>query len=203
MARTLTDKQRGVLEVIEDHWRATGGAPSVDEIASRLGLRKSTTHKHLMALEQKGALVHVEGRFRSWRPASFVGREKEQRIPILGRAPAGPPREAIEDALGWLTVPDRRGGARDLFALAVDGDSMVDAGILDGDLIIVRQQDAADDGDIVLALIDEETATIKRLEHAGAMVRLKPENPDLEPIEVEPERVRIQGKVIGLRREYE
>lgn len=203
MARELTDKQRRVLTVIEDHWRKAGVAPSVAEIADRLGLRKSTTHEHLMALKKKGALVHVEGLGRSWRPASFLGKESEVRVPILGQAPAGPPQTAIQDAVGWLTVERAHGCGGDLFALRVRGNSMVRAGILDGDMVIIRHQDAADDGDIVLALIDEDEATIKRLEHAGAMVRLKPENPDLEPIEVEPERVRVQGKVIGLRREYE
>lgn len=201
MSEQLTDKQQAVLAVIEAHWRAEGVSPSVAEIADRLGLRKSTTHEHLMAIKRKGALVHVEGQSRSWRPTSAVSGEAEQRIPIVGHVAAGAPILAQENIEGWVTVSGVR-ESQTVFALHVRGDSMTGAGILDGDLVIVRQQPVAEDGDIVLALIDEQDATIKRLRRHGGRVTLQPENPAHEPLTLPADRVQLQGKVIGLRRDY-
>ncbi|HJL07748.1 MAG TPA: transcriptional repressor LexA [Polyangiaceae bacterium LLY-WYZ-15_(1-7)] len=201
MSEQLTDKQEAVLAVIERHWRAHGVSPSVAEIAERLGLRKSTTHEHLMAIKRKGALVHVEGQSRSWRPTSVVSGQAERRIPIVGQVAAGAPLLAQENIDGWLTVSGVREG-QTVFALHVRGDSMTGAGILDGDLVIVRQQPVAEDGDIVLALIDEQDATIKRLRRHGDRVTLQPENPAHEPLTLPADRVQLQGKVIGLRRDY-
>ena len=201
MSEQLTDKQEAVLAVIERHWRAHGVSPSVAEIAERLGLRKSTTHEHLMAIKRKGALVHVEGQSRSWRSTSVVSGQAERRIPIVGQVAAGAPLLAQENIDGWLTVSGVREG-QTVFALHVRGDSMTGAGILDGDLVIVRQQPVAEDGDIVLALIDEQDATIKRLRRHGDRVTLQPENPAHEPLTLPADRVQLQGKVIGLRRDY-
>ena len=197
MARELTEKQRAVLGVIEAHWRVHGVSPSVAEIAERLDLRKSTTYEHLMALKRKGAVVHVEGQSRSWRPTTVV----EKRIPIVGHVAAGAPLLAQENIEGWMSISGVREG-QVVFALRVRGDSMIGAAILDGDLVIVRQQQVADDGDIVLALIDEQDATIKRLRRRGELIILQPENPEHEPITVHADRVQLQGKVIGLRRDY-
>lgn len=201
--RELTQKQQAVLAVIEAHWRAHGVSPSVAEIAARLGLRKSTTHEHLMAIKRKGALVHVEGQSRSWRPASMapaVPEPPQRRIPVVGRVAAGAPILAHENIEGWLPVPERPG--QTLFALQVQGDSMTGAGILDGDLVIIQQQPVAEEGDIVLALIDDQDATIKRLRRHGDRITLEPENPEYEPLTLHADRVQLQGKVIGLRRDY-
>ena len=201
MTEELTDKQHAVLGVIEAHWRAQGVAHSVAEIASRLGLQKSTTHEHLMALKRKGALVHVEGQGRSWRSAAAVPGEAERRVPIVGEVAAGIPLLAHENIEGWVTVSGVREG-QTVFALRVRGDSMTGAGILNGDLAIIRQQVVAEDGDIVLALIDEQDATIKRLRRHGGHVTLQPENPAYDPLTLPADRVQLQGKVIGLRRDY-
>ena len=201
MTDELTDKQSAVLDVIELHWRAQGVAPSVAEIAARLGLQKSTTHEHLMALKRKGALVHVEGQGRSWRPTTVVSGEAERRIPIVGDVAAGAPLLAQENIDGWVTVAGVREG-QTVFALRVRGDSMTGAGILDGDLAIIRQQHTAEDGEIVLALVDEEGATIKRWRRHGPTVTLQAENPAHAPVTLPIERVQVQGKVIGLRRDY-
>lgn len=200
MTEELTDKQRAILGVIEAHWRAQGVAPSVAEIAARLGLQKSTTHEHLMALKRKGALVHVEGQGRSWRPSSAVSAPFDRRIPIVGEVAAGTPLLAHENIDGWVTVSGVREG-QTVFALRVRGDSMTGAGILDGDLAIIRQQAVAEDGDIVLALIDEQDATIKRLRRHGGHITLQPENPAHDPLTLPADRVQLQGKVIGLRRD--
>jgi repressor LexA len=154
-----------------------------------------------MAIKRKGALVHVEGQSRSWRPTSVVSGHAERRIPIVGQVAAGAPLLAQENIDGWLTVSNVREG-QTVFALHVRGDSMTGAGILDGDLVIVRQQPVAEDGDIVLALIDEQDATIKRLRRHGDRVTLQPENPAHEPLTLPADRVQLQGKVIGLRRDY-
>jgi repressor LexA len=201
MSEQLSTKQQAVLAVIEDHWRAEGVSPSVAEIAERLGLRKSTTHEHLMAIKRKGALVHVEGQSRSWRPASMVSIQEDRSIPIVGRVAAGAPILAQENVDGWLTVSGTH-RSQTLFALRVRGDSMTGAGILDGDLVIILQQPVAEDGDIVLALIDEQDATIKRLRRQGDRITLQPENPAHDPLTLHASRVQLQGKVIGLRRDY-
>jgi repressor LexA len=200
MTDPLTDKQRAMLGVIEAHWRAHGVSPSVSELATALDLQKSTVHEHLMALKRKGALVHVEGQGRSWRPASWPA-APEPRIPIVGHAAAGVPSLALEQIEGWLSVPPGR-ESQEHFALRVRGESMLGAGILDGDLVVVRRQSLATDGDIVVALVDDESATIKRWRPHGPTVTLQPENPAFSPLTLPLERVRVQGKVVGLRRDY-
>lgn len=201
MGDELTGKQGAVLEVIEKYWRAEGVAPSVAEMAARLGLRKSTIHEHLMALKRKGALVHVEGQGRSWRPILARAGDVERKIPIVGRVAAGAPLLAEENIEGWLTVACVRDG-QTAFALRVRGESMTGAGILDGDLVIVRQQSTAEEGNIVLALVDGEQATIKRWRHHGSTVTLQAESPSHESMTLPIERVHVQGRVIGLQREF-
>ncbi len=200
MAEPLTDRQRALLGVIEAHWRAHGVAPSVSELAEALDIQRSTIHEHLMALKRKGALVHVEGQGRSWRPASWPA-APEPLIPILGQAAAGAPCLALEHVEGWVAAPAGRDPAEH-FALRVRGDSMVGAGILDADVVIVRRQERAEHGDIVVALIEDERATIKRWRQQGATVTLHSENPAYQPFTLPLASVRVQGKVIGLRRDY-
>jgi SOS regulatory protein LexA len=123
-------------------------------------------------------------------------------IPVLGRVAAGPPVYAFESPQGWISGRPRRAGEV-LFALRVDGSSMQDAGIVDGGLVIIRQSDTARDGDIILALIDSEEATIKRLYRERDTIVLAPANPALTPRRYDPERVQIQGVVVEARRLYE
>ena len=196
----LTDKQKGVLSLVEDHWRSHGAAPSVSEVADRLDVSKPTAHSHLLALKKKGFLVHDEGKGRTWRPKSVALPYRVERIPLVGLIAAGTPALAQEHIEGWIPV-DVRPGQAVLFGLRVQGESMIDAGILDGDVVIVRQQQTAEPGEIIVALVDDEDATVKRLRRRGPTVVLEPENETMAPIEVEASRVRIQGKVIGLRRE--
>lgn len=202
MTRPLTDKQQKILDFVENYWRKTGYAPSVAEVAAKLGVRKSTIHGHLLALRKKGALAHVEGQGRSWLPKSLEGCVQGNRIPLLGRVPAGPPQTAVEDVLGHIRVSGYRGG-KNLYALKVQGDSMIEDGILDSDIVIVRHQSDAEDGEIVVALIDEDETTVKHLKHAGPIVWLIPANASYKPQPYPAGKVRIQGKVVGVQRHYE
>lgn len=199
MAREPTDKQREVLAAIEQYSEEFGVAPSLADIAEALGVSRATVHEHIGGLKRKGYLANVDGVGRSWR-STLRGSATSRRIPIVGRVAAGAPILAQENIEGWLTI-DGASERDAVFALRVRGDSMVDAGILDGDLVIVRQQDTADDGDIVVALIDEQDATVKKLQRDNGQVRLVAMNPKYEPIVVSPDRLRIQGRIVGLRRD--
>lgn len=201
MARGLTRKQRAVLGIIEDYWRERGVAPSLSELASRVGVGKSTVHEHVLALERKGFVDHIKGAGRTWKPRRLQDDTRSRpRIRIVGRIAAGEPSMAEEDTEGWIPFEDTTRGGHEHFALKVRGDSMSGAGILDGDLVIVRRQDTAQDGDIVVALIDGDEATVKRLRCEDGSFRLVAENPAYAPIAIKADQVRVQGKVVGLRR---
>ncbi len=194
----LPPRQRAVLDAVQGYWADNGVPPSLANLAEVLGVSRQTVYEHMKALRRKGLLDHVEGIGRSWRPTEPAGRTA-RRVPIVGRVTAGTPILAQENIEGWITVDDAR-PAETLFALRVRGDSMVGAGILDGDLVVVRKQDSASDGDIVVALVDDEDATVKKLWRDEERVHLVAMNPDYEPIVIEGDRVRVLGRVIGVRR---
>ena len=197
MPDSLPPRQRDALEALEVYWREHGVAPSLGDLARILGVSRPTAHAHVRALRRKGYIDAREGVPRSWRP-----RGRGVQVPIVGRVAAGAPILAEEHVDGWITV-DRPRTAGVLFALRVHGDSMVDGGILDGDLVMVRQQDTALDGEIVVALVGDDEATVKKLRRAAGQVHLVPMNPDYEPIVIEEGQVRVLGKVIGLQRRLE
>lgn len=196
MPESLPERQRATLEALEAYWREHGVAPSLGDLAAILGVSRPTAHGHVRALQRKGYIDAQEGVPRSWQST----RTGSVRIPVLGRVAAGAPIFAEENIEGWVTFDGAR-SAEGLFALRVQGQSMRDGGILDGDLVIVRQQASGDEGDIVVALVDGEEATVKKLLREGDRVRLQPMNPDFEPLVLAGDRVSIQGKVVGLRRD--
>lgn len=198
MPRPLPDRQQAVLDAIVAYSRERGFAPSTGDLAQQLGVSRTTVHDHLRALERKGFLDHHEGVARSWRPL----RGRAARVPLVGRVAAGTPILAEENIEDHVTFDDARQGEV-LFALRIRGDSMVDAGIFDGDLVVVRKQDSAQDGDIVVALVDDEEATVKKLRRAGDQVHLIAMNAAYGPIVLDGRRVRLLGKVVGLRRSFE
>ena len=195
MPEVLPPRQRATLDSIEAYWREHGVAPSLGDLARILGVSRPTAHDHVRALRRKGYIDARDGVPRSWR-----SRDQALQVPIVGRVAAGAPILAEQNIEGWVSV-DRRGAADVLFALRVRGDSMIGAGILDGDIVIVRQQATGDEGDIVVALVDGEEATVKKLRREGDRVRLEPMNPDFDPLVLDGDRVSIQGKVVGLRRD--
>jgi repressor LexA len=177
-----------------------GFPPTVREVREAFGFRSiQTAREHLEALVAEGRLAKEKGKARGYRLGAESG--LTHLVPLLGRVPAGPLDLATEDLEGYLPIQSRR-TADDLFGLRVRGESMTGAGILPGDMVVVRRQATADSGDIVVALIGGE-ATVKRLRIRRNRVELHPENPDFEPIIPDPGELTLLGKVIEVRRYLE
>lgn len=196
-----TPSQHRTLEFIRRYMARQGYSPSLAEIAEGLGLRsKGAMHRQVQALAEAGHLRLLPGRKRGIQLLD-TSEHTSGSLPLLGRIAAGCPIEAIpdQDTLNlseFLLGPNR-------FALRVQGDSMIDAGILDGDTVIIRRGETANDGDIVVALIDDEEATLKRLHHCpDGHIELLPENASLRPLRYAAKRVRIQGVLVGQLRTY-
>ncbi len=203
MSKELTARQREVLDAIIDYQARKGYMPSIRELGKALGissLRGVTIH--LDALERKG-YIERESTSRSIKVLEGSSDSGPQVfVPLLGSIAAGLPLLAVENVESYVPIPAEiaRNG-KDLFALRVRGDSMIDDAILHGDTIIVRSQPSADHGDIVAALIGDE-ATVKRLDSVSRPARLLPANPSYLPIDLDREDARILGKVVGLLRSY-
>jgi len=206
MAKQLTKRQQTVLDTIRKWIRERGYPPTIRELGHLLGiksLRGVTTH--LDAIAKKGFLKR-ESRARSISLSDLVAPfERALRVPVLGRIRAGEPilaQEHVEDHLvidGSLLKPAGSPSTTEHFALKVQGDSMINAGILEGDFVIVRQQPAVQDGEIVVALLGDE-ATVKRFFKDGDHVRLQPEHPTMEPIVVTKQPFTVLGKVVAVFR---
>lgn len=194
----LNSREEAILQFIRDYVRRHGYPPSIREIGKAVGLASTATvHVYLQSLEEKGFLARDPGK-----PRAILLREEETPdtvlVPLVGRVAAGTPILAAENIEDYFPLPRAWvKGNRPVFFVEVKGDSMVGAGILDGDWVLVQQQATAQDGDIVVALLGDE-ATVKRFYREKDAVRLQPENPRLEPIRSRD--VQILGKVIGLYR---
>lgn len=205
MARELTERQREVLDFIKDFIKSEGHPPTVREIGAYFGFAPRSITDHLNAIEKKGYIRRKSLKPRSLEVLEFSGRENLvpwlQEVPILGRVAAGAPLLAMENIQGSLPVAREWAGGEEAFLLKVKGDSMIGAHILDGDLVLVRRQPWADDGDIVVALVGEE-ATVKRFYFGENQVELHPENPSMQPIIVRrgDRTLQILGRVIGVFR---
>jgi repressor LexA len=222
----LTRKQHELICFIADRLAETGVSPSFEEMKDALELKsKSGVHRLISALEERGFLRRLPNRARALEvikmPEAKAAAKKRAvpaaapsapatlptpandviEIPLHGRIAAGVPIEAMEGA-SMLPVPAALLGAGEHYALEVSGDSMVEAGILDGDYALIRRQEVARDGEIVVALIDEHEATLKFFRHEGGMVRLDPANRSYDPQRYRPDQVRVQGKLAGLLRRY-
>jgi repressor LexA len=206
--KDLTARQREVLGFIRTFTERHGAPPTVREIGDRFGFTARAAFDHLRALERKGVLHRRVSDKRVSRTLVLADRGRRHaaaEIPVLGRIAAGTPLFAEENREDSIPVrPEwfaRKG--EDLFALRVRGESMIDAHIMDGDLVLVRRQDSAQTGDVVAALVDSE-ATVKRFARDGDAIVLRPAHPTMQPIVVHPGRAdfRILGKVIGLIRGF-
>ncbi|MGQ0805228.1 MAG: transcriptional repressor LexA [Actinomycetota bacterium] len=204
----LTDRQRQVLEFIDAEVRQRGYPPSVREIGEAVGLSSSSTvHAHLAALQDKGYLTRdptkpraLEVHFESG-SGGVVERRPARHVPLVGDVAAGTGVLAAENIEESLPVPeDFTGGSGDLFMVRVRGDSMIDAGILDGDYIVARQQATADPGDTVVAGIPGEEATVKTYLRRRGKVVLRPENADLDEMVFDAEDMTLYGKVVTVMR---
>ncbi|MBM7619084.1 transcriptional repressor LexA [Bacillus haimaensis] len=200
----LSKRQQDILNFIKKEVQDKGYPPSVREIGEAVGLASSSTvHGHLARLESKGLI-----RRDPTKPRAIEIRDMEDEmtprisavnVPIIGKVTAGQPITAIENVEDYFPLPDRYVAPDEqVFMLEVMGDSMIEAGILDGDYVIVRQQQSANNGDIVVAMTEDDEATVKRFFKEKDYIRLQPENSTLEPIIVR--NVSILGKVIGVYR---
>ncbi|MFS8541603.1 MAG: transcriptional repressor LexA [Tissierellales bacterium] len=203
MYEDLNENQVRILHFIKEQLKLKGYPPSVREICKGVNLRStSTVHRHLERLETKGYIRRDPTKPRAIEildnsDDNLFQPKKTVDIPIIGKVTAGEPVLAVEHIEDTFPVPMELAERGSLFMLRVQGDSMIEAGILDGDYVIVKQQNDAINGDVVIALIDNE-ATIKRFYKEKNYIRLQPENQSMEPIIVKD--VKILGKVIGLYR---
>ena len=198
---SISLKQQQILAVIQSAIKAKGYPPSVREIGEAVGLKSpSTVHMHLNKLEQLGAIRRESEKNRAIDVvgSSTLRNAPMTMVPLVGRVTAGQPILATENIEDSYPFPADLVGQEDVFMLKVDGESMIQAGIFDGDYLIVRDQDSARNGDIVVALVDGEDATVKRFFHEKDRVRLQPENDRMDPIYSRD--VAVLGKVIGVYR---
>ena len=198
--RELGEKHGKVLEYIA-RCVAEGVPPTVREICTELGIRStSTAHKYLKDLEENGYIRMGEGRNRNIRLMGRTQEEKIANVPLVGTVAAGQPILAVEQIEGFVPFAYRGAAPSDLFALRVKGESMIEAAILDGDIIIARRTPVARNGEIVVAIVEDE-ATVKTFYKEKGHFRLQPENSSMEPILVD--EVAILGKVISVIRNYD
>ncbi|MBI4455997.1 MAG: transcriptional repressor LexA [Acidobacteria bacterium] len=196
----LTRRQREILDFIERFVEQRGYSPSLEEIAGQFEIASvNAVFKHLTALERRGCIHRASNQARSIR---LLNRSQSVELPLLGHVAAGVPIEAVENSEA-IAVPEHfvSRGQRN-YVLRVTGNSMIDEHIEDGDLIIVEQRNSANNGEMVIALVDSDKATLKRFHREGSKIRLQPSNPDFKPLVLAEDRVRIQGVVIGVMRKY-
>ncbi|HEY7683912.1 MAG TPA: transcriptional repressor LexA [Gemmatimonadales bacterium] len=200
----LTKRQSEILKYLQEHIRDRGYAPSFEEIAEHFTFQSlATVHEHLTNLERKGYIHRTHNESRAIEVLPPKGQSGATEIPLLGRVAAGSPIESIM-AGETLAVPDqllpRRGPN---YALKVQGESMIDEHIMDGDYVVVHGKQAADNGEMVIALVNGSEATVKRFyREQGGWIRLQPANPNMQPLRFQERDVLIQGVVVGVIRKY-
>ncbi len=197
---TLTRRQQQVYEYLVDNADHFDHPPTHDELCQALGLSsRGSLHKHIQALVQAGLVEPLDGSHRGIR---LVDRgQAEEGIPFLGTIAAGRPIEALPQP-EYMQVPPELLGNKASYVLRVRGDSMLEAGILDGDYVVIEQRDSARNGEIVVALVNREEVTLKRIEQQPGRVILHPANAAMEPMTYSPDAVQIQGVLRGLMRSY-
>lgn len=224
----LTQKQHDLLLFIHEKVRKTGVSPSFDEMKDALDLKsKSGIHRLINALEERGFIGRIAHRARALEvlrlPEDLAAKEaasgfakeapafahnrpmaanENTPIPLVGKIAAGTPIEAIQHDGHFVDVPPGLLGRGEHYALEIEGDSMIGAGILDGDTVVIQRSDTAREGEIVVALVDDEEATLKTLRKGGGKITLEAANPAYEPRVFEPGRVKVQGRLVGLLRRY-
>jgi len=198
----ISERQQQILDFIIEEKQKVGIVPSIREICDACNLSSTATvHTHLAKLKQFGYLKFENGKKRSLQLSSDLSEsfERSVLVPLVGSVAAGQPIMAIENIEEQFRMPiGLIGKEADLFMLKIQGDSMIYAGMLDGDLIIVQKNKSANNGDIVVALIDEEEATVKRFYRESNRIRLQPENDNMQPMYFD--NISLIGKVVGLYR---
>ena len=199
----LTFKQKKLLDFLVEYYNENNVYPTFDEMRDFLKIKsKSGIHKLLSSLEEKGYVNRLPHKARALSINSSVN-ENEKNLPFLGRIAAGNPIEAITGSFEQISVPNYLINNKDEhFSLEVSGDSMVDAGIFDGDIVIIRKTEAANSGDIIVALIDQNEVTLKRFRSFKNSIALEPANKNYKIRLFGEDRVKIQGKLVGLIRKF-
>jgi repressor LexA len=199
----LTKRQREILDYLNEFIQQHGYAPSLEEVGKRFNLSSlATVHKHLTNLQEKGFIRRAWNRSRSVEllPSRSGGRAIE--LPLLGYVAAGMPIEAVASSESIAVPESLVSGKRDTYVLRVRGDSMIDEQIRDGDWVVVEDRRSADNGEMVIALVGGQDATLKKFYKENGRIRLQPANPTMAPIMVDPDTVQIQGVVVGVMRKY-
>ncbi len=196
----LTKRQKDIYQFIEDYLRVNGYSPSMEEIGAHFGISSMNgVHKHLKVLEERGYISRMSNRARS---IQLIPEETEKNtLPLLGYIAAGQPIEAVETP-EEVEIPDYLLKQGEHYVLEVEGESMIDNHIQNGDRVIIQKRESANNGETVVALIDDENATLKQYYREGRRIRLQPANRNMDPIYVEENRLRIQGILVGLIRKY-
>jgi repressor LexA len=199
----LTRRQKEILDFLGRHIERKGYAPTIEEIGEHFGLSSlATVHKHLTNLQGKGLIKREWNRSRALELVPTEVKIRAVELPLLGRVAAGTPIEAI-NATETIFVPEDMVGRKETYVLQVKGDSMIDEQIRDGDYVIVESRKIARDGEMVIALLEGERVTLKKMyREGGGRVRLQPANAKLKPILVDQDDLQIQGVVIGVLRKY-
>lgn len=199
--RKLTERQQKVLKAIEDFILEHGYPPTIRQLGTLLNISNpSAVFKHILSLEKKGYLKRKEGKVRLTGFPALL--ENQTRVPLVGLVPAGEPKEAFDVSGEAVEVPEWMIGRRkgNIFCIHVEGKSMVDAFIDDGDRVVIERTNSANSGEMVVALLDDNSVTLKRLRIEDGNIFLVPENPEFEPIKVK--ELRVLGRVIGVLRKY-
>ena len=199
----LTRRQKEILDFVGRHLERKGYAPTIEEIGDHFGLSSlATVHKHLTNLQEKGLIKRAWNRSRALELVPTRVEVKAVELPLLGRVAAGTPIEAVQST-ETIFVPEDMVGRKSTYVLQVKGDSMIEEQIRDGDYVIVEDRTTARDGEMVIALLEGENVTLKKLFREGeGKVRLQPANSRMKPIYVDQDDVRVQGVVIGVLRKY-
>ena len=209
LSSMLTHQQEKLLQFINNFQLKSNVTPSFDEMKDGLGLKsKSGIHRILSALEERGYIRKLNNRARAIEVLKFPNNKTKYSnnnsitIPILGKIAAGHPIDAITDNTNYIDIPQSLLGKGEYFLLEVEGDSMINAGIFDGDQVIIEKRNDAKNGEIVVALIDNNEATLKRIYKRGQQLALQPENPAFKTVIYGPDRVQVQGILKQLIRKY-
>lgn len=219
----LTKKQFELLLFINERLKETGVSPSFDEMKEALNLKsKSGIHRLITALEERGfikRLAHraraldviklpdsmstsLTARSRTTAPPPMANDDRSVSVPVMGRIAAGTPIEALQEEINQISVPMEMMRSGEHYALEVHGDSMIDAGIFDGDTAIIQSGNTAENGEIIVALVEGHEATLKRLRRKGEMIALEAANASYETRIFRSDQIRVQGRLVGLIRKY-
>jgi repressor LexA len=198
----LTKRQKQILDYVQEFIGKNGYAPSLIEISRHFDLHSiSTIHKHLVHLEEKGLIRRHWNRARAIEVVPAQPTPEARDVPLVGLISAGQPIEAVR-ANEVVAIPEDMIGRRDVFVLKVKGESMVEEQVRDGDYVIVENRTEARNGEMVVALLDGENATLKKFYREKTEIRLQPANPTMKAIYVKDKELKIQGVVVGLLRKY-